>query len=446
MEVKNSVKVSSPFKNALKKRFCNIFNLIRERRRYEIVIIIFFLTIITNLILAFLLIYFTGPRTGTLEYQQIAKNIALGNGFVLREGGEPILWRPPLYIYILSIFYYLFKTPYYVIVAFQIVLNAMTGVITFLIGERIFGRSVGFFSALLLSVYPLFMYNCIRLMPETLFAFFVSIIVLLTIDFFNRTDLKLSLILGFLLGLATLSRASIQFFPLFLLFCTVFFLREREKICGVLKNLVILVVMMLFIIAPWTVRNYEVSKEFIFLDTSGGYTFWVGNRVETAGLDDDPLTEEEFIEIKKDLAKILGLKYTPSFDVSTTAWASGENSTKLYLEGIKNIIKNPGKTFVLWIKKLYRFWFSYIGKNSKLQFIIFFFQISLIIPACFGIFFSLKDGKSILPLILIISYFSLIHVAATANVRYSVPVIPYVIILAVYGVNCLRRMFLVERC
>ncbi|MFQ5963099.1 MAG: ArnT family glycosyltransferase [Candidatus Scalinduaceae bacterium] len=438
--------MSSTFKNDSKKKLYSISNLIRERKRHEIVLIVFALTMLTNLIFVFLVFYFSEPNTGTTEYQEIARNIAQGNGFVLKEGGEPILWRPPLYIYILSFFYHFSDIPYCAIVAFQIVLNAMTGVVVFLIGERVLNRSVGFFSAVLLSIYPLFVYNCLRLMPEALFAFLISIIVLLTLDFLKGTNWKLSILLGLFLGLASLSRAAIQFYPIILFFVTVFFLKKREKLYGQIRNLSILAVIMLATILPWTIRNYVVSKEFIFLDTSGGYTFWIGNRIATDGYDDDPLTEEEFIDVEKDLARILELKYTPSFDVSTTAWASGANSSKLYLEGIKNIIKSPSGTLLLWFKKLYRLWFSYIGEKSKLQFIIFFIQIPLLVAAVFGIYLSFRDGRSIFPLILMITYFSVIHMAATANVRHSVAIIPYVIILAVYVVDNLKRRFLVKRC
>ena len=422
----------SIFQNNLSKVFNNFLT---ERNRREIIIFIFAFTIFINIAFALFIHYFTEPFTGTLEYQEIAKNIALGNGFVLEEGGRYILWRPPLYIYILSTFYYLFENPYYAIVAFQIGLNGLTGVITFLIGERIFSRMIGLFSAILLLGYPLFTYNCLRLMPETLFAFLLSLIVLITIIFFKRSEWKLSLILGFILGLATLSKASIQFFPLFLFFSTLIFLRKREEIYSLSKNLVIIIFMMLTMIIPWTLRNYAVSNEFILLDTSGGYTFWIGNRLASNGHDDDPLTKEEFIEVEKEIAKILEIKYTPSFDVSTTAWASGANSSKLYREGVKNIMNNPFATSVLCLKKLYRFWFSYVGKSPNVQLIIFFIQLPLVVSALFGIYFSFREGKPVFPLVLVILYFSLLHMAATSNVRYTVPIIPYVIILAVYGVN-----------
>lgn len=420
------------FRNSLK-------TFIKEKSRNNIALCIFVITILMNFALVFIISHFTDPLTGTTEYKEIARNIALGNGFVLKEGGAPVLWRPPLYIYVLSVLYRLFENPYVIIVAFQIVLNGLIGVVIFLIGENIFSRSMGFISAVLLSAYPLFSYNCLRIMPETLYTFFLSIIMLLALAFFRKAGWKLSVTLGLFLGLATLTKASIQFLPLFFFLGTVVFIRNRQRMYCVAKKFVIVVGVMILTVSVWTMRNYVISNEFILLDTSGGYTFWIGNRLSTDGLDDDPLAKEDFVEIKKDLAKILGLKYTPFFDISATAWGSGMSCKKLYMEGIKSIIKNPFKSVGLWIKKLYRFWFSYVGRNQNLQVIIYFLQASLIVPAVFGIYFSIKDKKHILPFVLLILYFSILHMLATANVRYSVPIIPYVIILAVYGAN---RIFL----
>ena len=90
------------FRNSLK-------TFIKEKSRNNIALCIFVITILMNFALVFIISHFTDPLTGTTEYKEIARNIALGNGFVLKEGGAPVLWRPPLYIYVLSVLYRLFE-------------------------------------------------------------------------------------------------------------------------------------------------------------------------------------------------------------------------------------------------------------------------------------------------------------------------------------------------
>lgn len=407
----------------------------------KLALIIFCVTFFLEVLLSLFLISFLGVSSGTVEYETIAKNIAAGNGFVFKEGEEFILWRPPLYIYILALFYYFFSNPYLIIVLLQLALCSFTCVVVFYVGAGVFDKTTAFISSVILSLFPLFMFNGIRLMPEMLFAFFLAIIVLLTREMISEPTKKKALITGIVLGITTLTKASMQFYTLFLLLLVILFMRDRKSRQNYVINIMLTTVVMVVAILPWSIRNYQVSNEFIFLDTSGGYTFWIGNRLETNGLDDDPLTREDFIKVKKEIAEILDIPYTSDFDVSKTAWASKVNSSKLYREGIKNILENPFNTSILWIKKLYRFWFSYIGKSDAIRYLIIFFQVMVLIPAVYGIYIALKNGKRVIPFIIIILYFTLLHMAATASARYSAPIIPYIILLAVYGIQDLIGRF-----
>lgn len=370
---------------------------------------------------------------GTMEYEAIARNVAFGHGFVLKPGGETILWRPPFYIYLIAFFYKYFDYPYRLIIAFQFILNALTCVLVNKIGEKIFSPTVGFFAALTLACYPFFIINSYRLMPESLFSFLLAIFIFFLVRRYQKMTWKHIIGLGILLGIAALTKASIQFFPIFLGGILLLFGKNQGAIRQRLKNMILLIGATFLIISPWTIRNYLITKEFILLDTSGGYTFWIGNRIATDGYDDDPLPQEKFEEVKREIAHILSLPYKEGFNLSNTAWGSGANSFKLYREGIKNMIHNPGQTGLLWIKKLYRFWFQYIGGGSNYQILIFALQGMLLVFSGIGIYFCIKNKIIILPLLSIIFYFLIIHMASTANARYSIPVIPYVIILGSYG-------------
>ena len=411
-----------------------ILQFIREGESVKIALFLFIFTVLVNLFLAIPIIHWTQDPTSGKEYRQIAQNIVLGHGYVVKEGQEPVLWRPPLYIYILAFFYSLFKDPYIPIVIFQIILNGITGVLLFFIGKKIFSQSVAFFAALLFPIYPLSIYCCTRTSTETLFTFLVSITVLLTIDLFRGTSWRRSLILGLFLGLAALTRVTIQFFPIFLILATMLWVKERGKRYGILKELGIVIPMMILTVFPWTLRNYSVSKEWIFIDTSGGYTFWVGNRIASDGVEDF-LNDEKFAVIRKEVAKILDIPYTEPFHLEETAWGNKTNGKKLYWEAIKGMIESPFQTFILWMKKLCRFWFYYDGVHSYLLPFIILLQLFLMIPAGFGIYFALKEKKPILVLLLIISFFWLVHSASLVRARYSIPIFPYITLFAVNGVR-----------
>lgn len=400
---------------------------------YQTGLFIFIITIIVHVIGYYGLTSFIHIGKGTLEYETIARNVALGHGFVLKPGGETILWRPPFYIYLIACFHKYFEYPYNYVVVFQMVLNSLTCVLTYKIGKKIFNWPIGFLSALTLACYPFFTINSYRIMPESLFSFLLAIFMFFLVRGYQKLTWKHIIGFGILLGIATLTKASIQFFPILFGGILLLFGKDQGAIWQRLKNMVLLIGATFLIISPWTIRNYFVAKEFILLDTSGGYTFWIGNRIATDGYDDDPLPKEKYEEVKREIAHILSLPYKEGFNLSNTAWGSGANSFKLYREGIKNIIHNPGQTGLLWIKKLYRFWFQYIGGGSNYQVLIFALQGMLLVFSGVGIYFCIKNKIIILPLLSLIFYFLVIHMASTANARYSIPVIPYVIILGIYG-------------
>jgi hypothetical protein len=352
-------------------------------------------TVLMNLGVILVVHLSIGIDVGTSEYHAIAQNVAEGHGFVLVKGEEFILWRPPLYVCFLAGFYKCLSQPYWLIVITQIVLNAMTGAIAYCLGARIFGRTVAFLAAIGLGGYPLFVVNATRLMPETLFAFLVLVLSALVVTYLKRSGggVRTWLCLGVVLGLASLLKASIQFFPVFLFLWALLFHRKNVSLRRLLLSVAVITVVMIAVVLPWTYRNYRVSGESIFIDTSGGYTVWIGNRVATNGYDDDPLSEEGRIDVNRDVCRILDIEYSWEFDVSKTAWASGEASRKLMAEGVKNVLEDPLGVALLSIKRWYRFWFSYIGNRPGVQIMMAGMQAIILIPGVIGLVLASGVGR-----------------------------------------------------
>lgn len=381
-----------------------------------------------------LLLGIGGLSIGTYEYDRIARSIAAGNGFVLAAGGEHILWRPPLYIYLLAAAYRGFGAGAPgVMVAVQVLVNAATAWVAFRVGERLAGRASAFAAAALLSVYPVFVINATRLMPETIYCLEVAAAVWLIVRLSESFTHPRAAALGVLVGVASLTKASIQFLPLFLAAWWIVFERRRTRPVRALAGFALAAALALAVIAPWTIRNYRVSGEFILIDTSGGYTFWVGNRLATDGNDDDPLTPAQREEIKRDVARVLGLEYGPGLTLANSAWSSARSSSLLYAEGVRRAWERPVATAWLAARKLARFWFSYIGESRLLPAAVAVMQAVIVLPAAIGLWLAWRRRSALLALLPILAYFPLLHMASTSSARYSVPILPYVLLLAVYA-------------
>lgn len=400
------------------------------------------LSILLSLTIFLLMDLVIGVDIGTREYDTIARNLADGQGFILKPGGPRILWRPPLYIFVLAFFYRFMPHPYTAMVSFQIILVALTALVFFRTGESIVGRTASILSALFLSAHPLFVINVGRLMPEILFALMVSITFLLLRRYFCEDGGRWPLWcgLGLVIGIGSLLKASYQFLLLFLVVWVILFYRRNIPPMRLAMSVAVMLGVMLSVLFPWTWRNYRVSGEVIIIDTSGGYTVWVGNRISTLGLDDDPLTPEQRREIHRDIARILGVPYDNSFSVATTAWGSNVASKRLYAEALRNFADNPIGTARLWLIKLYRFWFSYVGEKVGVQFSIALFQVLLLLFALAGLWFAWRDHRPLGVLVMLPLYFQTLHMMSTANVRYTIPILGHVMLLAAYGVLRLTRL------
>lgn len=420
-----------------------MFSSIEIISRRKIFLGVVFITILCNVLISAVLLYSTNIRLGTWEYQDIPKNIASGNGFVMYPGGPTVLWRPPLYIYFSAAFYYVFGDAVYIpVVLVQIILCGLTCGITYLIGEHFFSRKVGFISGLLLAIYPLFAYNNLRLMTEIVFSFLLAVTVWLTIKLSLDLNTKNSVLVGLFCGLLMLTKASTQLLP-FVIFVYLFLkFRKRKKVLEIVSKGAIILVFAFATVLPWTLRNFAVTGKFLLIDTSGGYTIWIGNQYETKGFDDDGLSDGDREKVFKKLAKLLNLQDPSNSEIFESAWGSVENNNLLMREALKDMIRNPMATLELSARKISRFWFNFIGeKNEAYSVLIIFFQSLLLLIACVGIIFVYKNKINVAIILIFILYFHLIHMLSTANVRYSVPLVPYMLLFGSYGIAHLGLKF-----
>ncbi len=371
--------------------------------------------------------------TGTVEYERLARQVAGGHGFRLHPGEAPILWRPPLYVYLLASLFTLGREPVAAVLLLQMLFHAGAAMLVYRMGERWFGPRTALLGVAALSVYPLFAVNAGRMMPESLYVLEVAALAAVLVRHRERPGWRHAAALGALTGVAALTKASIQFFPLFLLAWELLVRRRVLPARRALAHGAVAIGVAAAVVAPWTLRNYRVSGEFIPIDTSGGYTFWIGNRLASDGHDDDPLPPEQREGIKRDLARVLGVPYTPDFNIATTAWASAAASGRLYREGLRGLLARPLPSAWLALRKLGRFWFSYVGERRGAAAAVFLLQALLLAPAVWGSVRAVRRGIPVGRLAPLVVYFPLLHAAATSSARYAVPLLPFACLFAAYG-------------
>ena len=398
-------------------------------------IIIFLLTFVVMLLeLAFTFKFIGLHIYDASEYSKIALNLLDGNGYTLEPEGALILWRPPLYPFFLAGIYSIFGYWHLPVLLIQVIINAMTCTITWYLATNIFNKRTGTLSAVCLAFHPLFVFNGSSAMTESLFTFLLALVVLFLFKSYQSPLRRYFILAGCFIGLASLCRASAQFLSVFIF--VVLFIKTKQRRIAFVKNYIFLLISMVLIVSPWTLRNYIVSGgEVIPIDTSKGYTFWEGNQVLTDGHDLEALSREKRLNAESAIADILGIANEPdgTGNISRIAWSSKRNSDKLFNEAVQNIYENPIEVVDLLVKKSFRFWFSFIEHKYKLQYLIILYHTILVSLGIMGLYRSCREHRPVLVLTVIILYFYSIHILSIAYIRYSVPIIPYIIIFACCG-------------
>lgn len=372
---------------------------------------IFLIALLIRCVVIFL---FQNPPISTdflKDYDIIAKNIVQEKSFSI-EANNPVSHRLPLYPFYLALIYFIFGHSLILLKIFNSVLSGITCVLIYSIGKKAFGEAISKIACLLLAFYPPFIWQDMMLTSEPLFiSLFIGSVFLIYY-------LKKPFLGGIILGLAILTRPIPILLPVFVALLVSLFLKANFKMS--MRNVFVTYIGIILIISPWTIRNYITQGGFILVSNyGGGASFYLG----TTDHQIPPLVKND--RVQKDLESVPGFKEASALTVDRI----------LYTAGIKNILKNPTKSLMIFGLKPLLFW--YATDSGRYDIFIIFMQLFYLIPCIIGIFSSLKnpsyDKQKLLILMSIILYFLVFHTIAFSGVRYSMPIMPFIILFAGYS-------------
>jgi 4-amino-4-deoxy-L-arabinose transferase-like glycosyltransferase len=211
-------------------------------------------------------------------YNQWARRIVVNHDWL----GQDPFFMTPFYPYFLALTYSTFGFELLAVRLVQLAIGVGTVVCVFFIGERLFSRRVGFWAALIASVYgPFILYNNL-LLVETLKVFFLVFTVSLLLVARERQHIGWWITSGVVLGLAILCRPT-DFLVVVVVGIWIFFFMQWSLRLKLVRfgGFVLGVVML---VAPVTVRNYLVSGELILITSNGGLNFYLGNNPQAVGV------------------------------------------------------------------------------------------------------------------------------------------------------------------
>jgi 4-amino-4-deoxy-L-arabinose transferase-like glycosyltransferase len=367
-------------------------------------------------------------------FGEMGKSLARGEGFA--PFGVLIQRRAPLYPLMIGGIYWLFGEQSTLVLLVQCLLLAGTCVLVFDIGRRLFNERTGVIAALFCALNPMLLRYVGDLQLETLLTFLFSLTIWFSIRFDARPSLGLGVLLGASAALASLTKAVALPYPALFAVAVVAFtlLRRRrgEQASVPWVPLAAMFAAMAVVIAPWTVRNYVATGGHIVLISSGasdaflrGYIF---TKPEYATL---RLPPYEYAENESN-----ALFRSLSVDAGTV-WQANDYETDQILNraAIQKLVAEPGDFVRKFVTGLFTFWYEMTSlTNSILAGVL---AIAAWVLAIIGLRRAGREGRPAWLLILPVLYLNLFLALLLALGRYSVPVLPALLIVSAFGLDTL---------
>ncbi len=353
------------------------------------------------------------PQYDGLEDCLLARNLLSGAGYTLN--GLPTAHRTPVYPAFLALVYALSGQAYAAVRIVQACLGGVTAILGYILARKVYGHRVGLFVALGLAVYPHLVYTATVFYSENVFIpLFIGLNILL-VQAIRRPTLPILAACGLTLGLAALTRPNLfAFLPLIFLWAWALFPgRPAVKYASVIAGAALVV------IGTWVVRNSVAFGTLVGVTTETGVVLWSGNNplADGGGIMPSPET--------------WGEEDPP--DRGPHGWSylsEPESDQRFRLKAQKWITQNPRRFATLFFARIYRFWApNYLGIRGELSvpwFILAGYWLAVVVAAVTAV---LDHGRwrDQLAFYLFIVYFTLGAGISFGATRYSLPLIPFLL-------------------
>jgi 4-amino-4-deoxy-L-arabinose transferase-like glycosyltransferase len=357
------------------------------------------------------------------NYDRVAANLLAGYGYVSHPGGPPEMYRRPLYVLFLAGIYSLFGEDRWILTLIQTLLQGLTCLLIFLIAKENFKhKTIGLLSALGFALYPQPMLYVGRPFTEGLYIPMVAVFVLWYARLFRELSMKNALYTGISLGVLNLIRPTMQpFFVVILLGLLIHYVNRRREV--MLKWAVVTCAMFL-VMSPWLIRNYLASA-----DPAPAMA-----QFSKAVLYNALMKPPTFVLVDQQEERLRVARQIEALGLSSKL---GINSRRVFKVVLLTLMDN----FPKFLKRMFfeSMFFWYLGCSVTTSLINLAVHLPLLILGLGGMYLARGKRVLVLPFLLLIVYFNLIHSFMAAGARLAFPVVPYLIIFSVYALFSLYQ-------
>lgn len=436
--------------------------------RVETPVVIFFVALLLRLIL--FLIAVPHPdrfvEVDSREYDALAKNMIRSGVYSMSQGPPflPDVLRVPGYPVFLSLFYLLFgEGPCWPIVG-QLLLGALTCLLTYRLASRLFSAKAGMIAGLLLSFDLLSINFNNLLLSETLFTFLLLLGLYFLWRGLERHSISDLLLASVSIALTPLCRTVGLYF--FVALALLVFFHRGWDLAHRLGRVLIFVLFPLLAISAWSYRNYRAA-DFPGFSLSGNYNLLFYRAAAVEAELEGTSFEEKQREMMLQFAEFDGEEMKSEYEYLRTARKNSmyrDRAVKIITEhplvflkieawGMFNMLFTPTRSSLAALlgvptgEPIFLFWKSrsldeiIAGlRSSPLLFLLLIFLQLLFLVVMWGAvlvtvwqLLRQRENLRLVFLLLPICYFAFASGGPEAYSRFRVPIMPYLIILASYG-------------
>jgi 4-amino-4-deoxy-L-arabinose transferase-like glycosyltransferase len=210
-------------------------------------------------------------------YLAIAKNLANGHGF-RGIADQATAQFPPAYPFLLSLVFRVFGVHPTAGAIVNVIFSAVTVPLLYFTARRTLGRSEAVFVGIGMTLLLSQVFYADLLLSDTLFTFLMVLLLALA-SVLDPGRLRSGLLLGLVLGLATLTRAV----GAILVVIPIAIWWDALPWRHLARQAAVMVAVVLAFAVPWTVRNATAMRAFVPIATDSAPTLWAGHNPHAYG-------------------------------------------------------------------------------------------------------------------------------------------------------------------
>jgi len=364
-------------------------------------------------------------------WDEIASNLISGKGYLIQNPFNPgdipyYSWRPPAFPLFLAGIYTVFGHKFIYAKIGLAMVSTLSVLLGYFIAKRIFNPFTARLTAIAMAIYPTFIFFTGYLAPETLTLFLILLTIFFLISSVNNHGNIYAFFAGLSLGCTVMCRTIMSLFFIFIFIWLLIYKSKKE----IWKRFFIIIIGMLIIILPWVVRNYKIHRTIVFHSTDAGQALFINNNPESFKIEPSGTA----------------FAYNPSEFLHI----SEVETCRIFKKRAKDFIIHHPATYLIYVgKRFLNFWrpipYTVSGPGQSYshlhQIISGIYTIPVFIFALIGLFYSIRDWRKFFILYALIFYYSGTYILVRAIIRYRMPIEPFLIMFAAYGIAALWERY-----